>query len=75
VGVITTKILDDLKDKDDLLPEVTLTKEVMSRSVVMVTSDTSIEEAASVIDRQNVNCLLVMENKHLVGIFNKKLIP
>jgi len=75
VGVITTKILDDLKDKDDLLPEVTLTKEVMSRSVVMVTSDTSIEEATSVIDRQNVNCLLVMENKHLVGIFNKKLIP
>ncbi len=75
VGVITTKILDELKDDDDLLPDGMLTKEVMSRSVVMVTSDTSIEEATAVIERQGVNCLLVMENKHLVGIFNKQLIP
>ncbi len=75
VGVITTKILENLKDDDDSLPDATLTKEVMSRSVVMVTSDTSIEEASSIIERQQVNCLLVMENNHLVGIFNKQLIP
>ena len=75
VGVITTKLLEELKENDSEYSNNILTKEVMSRSIVMVTSDTSVDEALHTINRQKVNCLLVMENNQLVGVFNKGLLP
>lgn len=75
VGAISTQMLKDYKDNDDEVYDVSIpTKEIMSRSVVMVTTDTSVQEAIEILDKQNVSCLFVMENKHLVGIFNKEII-
>jgi CBS domain-containing protein len=39
----------------------------------MVTSSTKVADAMEVIEKQNVNYLFVMENKHLVGIFTKEM--
>jgi CBS domain-containing protein len=72
VGAISTQMLKDYKENDETYDVSIPTKEIMSRSVVMVTSDTPVNEALEIIKKQNVNCLFVMENKHLVGIFNKE---
>ena len=75
IGAISTKMLKDYKKNDDSYSVTTPTRDIMSRSVVMVTSDTSVDEAKGIIERQNVKCLFVMENKHLVGIFTKDMLP
>jgi len=74
VGAISTQMLKEYKENDDTYDISIPTKEIMSRSVVMVTSDTPVEEALQIINKQNVSCLFVMENKHLVGVFNKDTI-
>lgn len=70
IGVITSEILESIKDSDNDYSNTTPTNEVMSRSVVMVTIDTSVEEATEIIAKQKVPCVFVMDNNHLVGIFS-----
>jgi CBS domain-containing protein len=71
VGAISTAMLKEYKATAESYDKTIPTKEVMSRSVVMITTDTTVEEALKIIEKQHVNCLFVMESKHLVGIFTK----
>jgi len=75
VGIISTKMLKEYKRNDESYSIQTPAKEIMSRSVVMVTSDTKVSDAIEIFEKQNISVLFVMENKHLVGIFTKEMKP
>jgi CBS domain-containing protein len=68
-------MLKEYKKNDDSYSIQTPTKEIMSRSVVMVTSDTKVSDAIEIFNKQNISVLFVMENKHLIGIFTKEMKP
>lgn len=74
VGSIAVKSLKKNMSKQIDFDEETPTKDIMSRSVVMVTTDTPVERAKSIFKKQNTACLFIMENNHLVGIFTKDML-
>ncbi len=75
IGSISTELIKEYKKNEEDFDINIPTKDIMSRSVVMVTPDTSVTDAIRIFKRQKVKCLFVMENKHLVGIFTEKMIP
>ncbi|MFA6845289.1 MAG: CBS domain-containing protein [Sphaerochaetaceae bacterium] len=53
-----------------LLSKLTV-KKLMSKDVVSITKDTTVEEAARLMVDQDLSCLPVLEDGHLVGIVSK----
>ena len=70
VGVITQKIIDEaeMKNKKD---ELLTVNDVMGAVIVKVDPDTTIDEAKVIMKRNKVECLPIVENQELIGIFTK----
>jgi CBS domain-containing protein len=60
---------DELKFREDLKKiSSTQIKDIMSKEIISVSPDTSLYEAASIMEKHDVNRLPVIENGKLVGI-------
>ncbi len=72
VGLITWqhlfKYLDEIIDADHVISA----EEIMIRKVITVESSTSIHEAIEIMKSNNIGCLPVLEEDHLVGIITVK---
>lgn len=72
VGLITWqhlfKYLDEIMDADHVISA----GEIMIREVISVETSTSIKEAIQVMRKNNIGCLPVVEENHLVGIITMK---
>ena len=68
VGLITASMLVPFAAVNDNISKPTLISDIMIKDPVTITSDTNIGQALNVMVSQEIGCLPVIEDQHLVGM-------
>jgi len=69
VGILSDRDLNLLETLRDVDPEKVLVEDAMTSSPYVVSPDAPLDEVVSMMAEHKYGCAVVMQNRHLVGIF------
>ena len=70
VGVITESLIKQA-EKDHVEVDLLTVNTIMKKAVIRVAPETTIEESNEIMKTQDIDCLPIVENEELIGIFTK----
>jgi CBS domain-containing protein len=70
VGVITASLIEQA-EQDNADHDLLTVNNIMKKAVIRVDPDTTIEESSEIMKTYGIDCLPIIENEELIGIFTK----